>query len=95
MYLYYHFNKDNGNAKNLKEAWHLHYCFEVALRNSIKVDDSGTYRFDNSETQLYGTIENIAYKLYNENLIKEAVYQNFENDIEDLNTQLNTEIYKN
>lgn len=95
MYLYYHFNKDNETATNLKEAWHMHYCFEIALRNSIKVDDSGTYRFDNSESQLYGTIEDIVYKLYNENLIKEAVYQIFENDIEDLNTQLNTEIYKN
>lgn len=95
MFLYYFFNKGKGdeNAKNLKEIWHMYYCFELAIRNSINVENS-VYKYNDNTTQLYGTIEDIAYKLYNENLISEAIYQNFENDVTDLNTQLNTEIYK-
>lgn len=73
MFLYYFFNKDT-NAKNLKEIWHMHYCFEIALKNSVNVDEKNTYKYTNGNTQLYGTIENIAYKLYNENLIDEAIY---------------------
>ena len=100
MFLYYFFNKgdaknaDKESAENLKEIWHMHYCFELAIRNSINVENS-VYKYNDNTTQLYGTIEDIAYKLYNENLISEAIYQNFENGVTDLNTQLNTEIYKN
>lgn len=91
MFLYYYFNKENTDT--LKQIWHMHYCFEIAIRNSIYVENT-TYRFNNSETQLYGTIEDIAYKLFTDNLIKEAIYQNFENDVLAINQQLNTEVYK-
>lgn len=51
----------------------MHYCFELAIRNSINVENS-VYKYNDNTTQLYGTIEDIAYKLYNENLISEAIY---------------------
>lgn len=76
MFLYYFFNKDvkdTDGTNNLKEIWHMHYCFEVALKNSINIEQN-IYKYTNGTTQLYGTIENIAYKLYNENLIDEAIY---------------------
>lgn len=45
----------------------------MAIRNSINVENS-VYKYNDNTTQLYGTIEDIAYKLYNENLISEAIY---------------------
>ena len=52
MFLYYFFNKDKGDkesAENLKEIWHMHYCFELAIRNSINVENS-VYKYNDNTT---------------------------------------------
>lgn len=52
MFLYYFFNTETGDTEstnNLKEIWHMHYCFEVALKNSINIDEK-TYKYTNDST---------------------------------------------